>query len=120
MAGERLVEAMQHAASGQIDRCTPTDFAYGTVVSVSPLVIQPEGKKPLDAGFLILSAMCKPFMTTLLRHTHLQENGTGQVTDTQLDPVMVWRGLEVGDRVRMLQCQGGQKYYVLDREEGLL
>lgn len=117
MPGEKLLAVMQHAARGEQSRSTPTDFVYGNVTSVTPLVIQPEGKQPLDADFLILSALCKPFVTTLLRHQHRESDGDD--TDIRLDPVLVWRGLQVGDRVRMLQCCGGQKFYVLDREDSL-
>ena len=118
MAGEKLVELMQQAARGEQARGTPTDLVYGSVVSVSPLVIQPEGKEPLDEDFLVLSPLVKPFITTLLKHSHRCE-GCGSETDIRLDPVMVWRGLEQGDRVRMLQCNSGQKFYVLDREGSL-
>lgn len=108
---------MQQAAAGQMARSSPTDFVYGSVVSVTPLIIQPEGKQPLDEDFLVLSPLVKPFTTTLLRHSHKCTDGSE--TDIQLDPVLVWRGLEKGDRVRMLQCNGGQKFYVLDREGSL-
>ena len=117
MAGERLVKAMMDAAAGQRARETPTDFVYGTVLSVSPMQIQVEGKFPIDEENIILSALCKPFETTLLRHKH--KESIGDETDIQLDPVLVWRGLEPGDRVRMLQCNGGQKFYVLERDDSL-
>ena len=48
-------------------------------------------------------------------HTHEVElksaNGLGVVT--------LWRGLKVGDNVLMLKGANGQKYYVLQRQEGL-
>ena len=34
-----------------------------------------------------------------------------------LTSVTVWRGLQVGDKVQMLKCAGGQTYYVLERIE---
>lgn len=39
------------------------------------------------------------------------ENGLGIVT--------LWRGLRIGDNVLMLKGANGQKYYVLQRQEGL-
>lgn len=39
------------------------------------------------------------------------ENGLGVIT--------LWRGLKVGDNVLMLKGANGQKYYVLQRQEGL-
>ena len=118
MPGEKLVDAMMKAAAAQGARETPTDFVYGTVISVSPLRIEVEGKFPVDEGNLILSCLAKPFVTTLLKHRHLCEK-CEDFDDIQLDPVMVWRGLAIGDRVRMLQCNSGQKFYVLERDEGL-
>ena len=117
MAGEKLLELIQQAQRGEQARSSPTDFVYGTVTSVSPLVIQPEGKQPLDEDFLTLSALCRPFVVTVLAHEH--EDSIKGKTDQQLPSVVLWRGLVVGDRVRMLQCGGGQKFYVLDREGAL-
>lgn len=113
MAGERLAELMQQAAAGQMARETPTDFVYGTVVSAAPLEIQIDEKFKVGTGNLILSTFCKPFTTTATAHKHTIES---KETDTQLISVTLWRGLVVGDRVRMLQCNSGQKFYVLDRE----
>lgn len=114
MAGERLVELMQQAAAGQQARSTPTDFVYGTVISAAPLRIQIDEKFPVDAGNLVLSALCKPFSTSIMQHKH-KDSQDGD-TDEQLLTVQLWRGLAAGDRVRMLQCNSGQKFYVLDRE----
>lgn len=116
MPGEKLIELMQQTARNEYARSTPTDFVYGSVTSVSPLVIMVEGRFSVGEEKLVLSALVKPFVTTLLRHSHGSSCGG---TDVQLDPVMVWRGLEEGDRVRMLQCHSGQTYYVLDREGSL-
>lgn len=53
--------------------------------------------------------------TDLGTHTHEAEvtssNGLGILT--------LWRGLQVGDNVLMLRGAGGQKYYVLQRQEGI-
>lgn len=53
--------------------------------------------------------------TDLGSHSHSvnleSDNGLGIVT--------MWRGLKVGDKVIMLSCNGGQAYYVLQRQEGL-
>ena len=119
MAGERLVEVMQRAASGQMDRQTPTDFTYGIVTGVNPLTIQADNKKVLTEDFLVLSALCRPFTTTAFAHLHKADAGAGEDTDTRLGMITIWRGLAVGDSVRMIRAQAGQKYYVLDRE-GLL
>ena len=54
--------------------------------------------------------------TDLGSHSHEIElesaNGLGIIT--------LWRGLKVGDNVLMLKGANGQKYYVLQRQEGLI
>lgn len=99
MAGEKLLQLIAQTGKGERARSDPTNLIFGTVTSIAPLTIQTEAKQPLDADFLVLSALCKPFSVPQL----------GQI----------WRGLAVGDRVRMLQCEGGQAFYVLEREGGL-
>jgi hypothetical protein len=105
---------MQQAARGHGQRETRTDLVFGTVTSVSPLTIQIDDKFPVYESQIVLSALCKPFVTDIYRHLHA-DNYYGN-TDERLQTVTVWRGLQAGDRVRMLQCNGGQKYFVLDRE----
>ncbi len=114
MAGEKLADLMLKAAGKQGNRETRTDLVFGTVISVSPLKISVDEKFPVTDEQIVLSALCKEFKTDVFRHLH-SENYYGN-TDERLQSVIVWRGLEAGDRVRMLQCNGGQKYYVLDRE----
>ena len=49
-------------------------------------------------------------------HTHeVPSSYTGYYEDD----AFLWRGLRAGDVVWMLKCNGGQKYYVLQREGGL-
>lgn len=38
-------------------------------------------------------------------------------TKFALPKIRLWRGLKIGDVVRLLKVQGGQYYYVLEREE---
>lgn len=53
--------------------------------------------------------------TNLGSHSH-----TIQISDESgLGIVKLWRGLKVGDDVLMLKSANGQKYYVLQRQEGL-
>lgn len=40
-------------------------------------------------------------------------------TQFSLPKIRLWRGLIVGDIVRLLKIQGGQFYYVLEREESI-
>ena len=91
MAGNKLLKIMQEA--GKIPAGETTDLLFGVVTSVSPLKIKIDNRFEVDEKFLILSALVKE--TTL------------------------WRGLIVGDKVRVLRVNQGQMFYVLEREEGI-
>lgn len=92
----RLVKAMQKASKTPENE--KVDLITGTVTSVSPLKIKTD-KIELTETFLILGALCK-------------------VTTVSPD-ILLWRGLQVGDEVYMIRFSEGQKYYVLQRKEGI-
>ena len=106
----RLVRAMQIAGSPKENQMS--DLIVGTVLSVSPLIIKTD-KLELTQSFLILSALCKESKIKV----PVSINGT--TNETILSDVTLWRGLRVGDVVYMLRCRAGQKYYVLQRKEGI-
>lgn len=91
MAGEKLVQLMQKA--GKPSLTDLADLVYGVVTQVNPLKIKVDNRFEVDETFLILSVM-------------VQE-------------VSWWRGLIVGDVVRMLRVSQGQIFYVIEREEGI-
>lgn len=101
----RLVKAMQKASAPKENEIV--DIVVGTVTSVSPLKIK-VGKIELTSTFLILSALCQEKKITI------------PATENQSAiSIVVWRGLKVGDDVHMIRCCQGQKYYVLQRKEGV-
>lgn len=100
----RLVKAMQRAAAPKQNDIV--DIVMGTVTSTSPLKIKTD-KLELTSSFLILSSLCQP---ASVRH-ELEDHGTYTIN--------LWRGIRVGDEVYMLKCCNGQKYYVLQRKEGI-
>lgn len=91
MAGEKLLQVVRQA--GKPDPGELTDLVYGEVTSVDPLKIKVDQRFEVEAEFLILSVLCTE--------------------------VSWWRGLLVGDIVRMLRVAGGQRFYVIEREGGL-
>lgn len=54
--------------------------------------------------------------TELGSHSH----GVELESTNGLGIIMLWRGLRVGDNVLMLEGNGSQKYYILQRQEGLI
>lgn len=100
----RLVKAMQKVA--QPNENDVDDIVVGKVTSVSPIKIKLD-KIELTQSFLILSPFCSAAYTSI----EVEEHGVYTVP--------MWRGLQVGDTVYMLKCGRGQRYYVLQRKEGI-
>ena len=138
--GHRLVKTMRRIAEQPDEELT--DIVTGTVISVDPLKIKVSDDIILTNAFLILGAMVRrmvvniPAVTASYRgdskHRHLIPQHTTSVaqshshiipdhyTEFALPEICLWRGLEQGDEVRMLRCYSGQKYYVIERLEGVL
>lgn len=136
-AGNKLIKIMQDAskpASGET-----TDLLFGVVTSVSPLKIKIDNRFEVDEKFLILSALVKETIIKIPRreeneHTHVIPQHTTSLggqqdphthtipqmeTRSALPDILLWRGLEVGDKVRILRVNKGQQFFVLEREEGI-
>ena len=92
MAGNKLIQTIQSMAKPPIGETT--DLLFGEVTSVSPLKIRVDNRFEVDEQFLILSALVK---------------------ETRL-----WRGLIIGDKVRLLRVNNGQMFYIIEREGGVV
>lgn len=134
--GHRLAQLMRQA--GRTPQNEIVDIVVGQVTSVKPLKIKIENRE-LTESFLILSALCKEYRIdasafTVPTHTHGIPSNTTQtasnhahtVPASATEPatstpssVILWRGLKVGDKVEMLKVGRGQKYWVLQRQEGV-
>lgn len=137
----RLVQAMRQA--GKTPQNELVDIVIGEVTSIKPLKVKVESRE-LTESFLILGALCKethiytdnvkklnhrhkiPATTTESAgessHSHsIVAQQTSPVTPHDADyDILLWRGLQVKDRVLMLKVGRGQKYYILQREEGVI
>lgn len=92
MAGNKLIRTIQNMAKPPVGETT--DLLFGEVTSISPLKIRIDNRFEVDEQFLILSALVKE--------------------------TVIWRGLIVGDKVRLLRLNNGQMYYIIEREEGVI
>ena len=137
MIGNKLVKIMQEA--GKVPSGETTDLLFGVVTSVSPLKIKIDNRFEVDERFLILSALVKETIIKIPRreeneHTHVIPQHTTSLggqqdphthtipqmdTRSALPDILLWRGLRVGDKVRVLRVNQGQMFYVLEREEGI-
>ena len=137
MAGNKLVQVMQSVA--KIPTGETTDLLFGEVTSISPLKIKVDNRFEVDEQFLILSALVKETIikipnSTAPTHLHTipqhetEPGGTGPHTHIipeistlpALPQIMLWRGLIIGDEVRLLRVNNGQMFYIIEREEGVL
>lgn len=103
----RLLNTMAGAG-----RDTVSGLSYGTVININPLIITREGEDsrvPLTAGFLVLSRICKPFSISTAIHFHETPAGT---SSTELETLLIWPGLSIGERVILLSFDGDQKFFV--------
>lgn len=137
----RLVQAMREA--GRTPQNEIVDIVLGEVTSVKPLKVKVENRE-LTEAFLILGALCKEthiYTDNVVKFDHYhvvpatstQPGGDPShghsIAPRDTDPVsphgqdydiMLWRGLRVGDKVLMLKVGRGQKYYIMQREEGVI
>ena len=139
--GHRLAQLMREA--GKTPQNEVVDIVVGEVTSVKPLKVKVENRE-LTESFLILGALCKethiytPYIKKLdhyhvIPSTSTRAAGEGphshSISARNTDPVtpsggdydiMLWRGLREGDKVLMLKVGRGQKYYIIQREEGAI
>jgi hypothetical protein len=99
------------------------DIVIGEVTSVYPLRVKIENRE-LTESFLIVGALCQEkrisgYAFTIPEHTHEMGNEITEPSKSTPTDVLLWRGLWVGDKVLMLKVGRGQKYYILQREEGV-
>ena len=139
----RLVQMMREA--GKQPQNEIVDIITGEVTSTNPLKVKVESRE-LTKSFLIVGALCQETRInssafTIPDHTHVIpanatqsseiDEGAGshahvipsvisQPSKSTPTSVLLWRGLKVGDRVLMLKVGKGQKYYILQREEGVV
>lgn len=136
MAGNKLVKIMQDAS--KTPNGETTDLLFGVVTSVAPLKIKIDSRFEVDEKFLILSALVKETVIKIPKrddNTHLHvipqhsTQSAGEHPHTHVIPemntksalpdILLWRGLIVGDKVRVLRVNQGQMFYVIEREEGI-
>ncbi len=97
-----LAGVIQQIVQNTIAAMKLTDMSVGTVVSVSPLVIQTDtSMQPIPEAAVMLTDMVKEKVVPVQEG----EGGTVRVTER----------LKPGERVLMLRVQNGNKYMILSR-----
>jgi len=108
----RLLEIMKKAGAGAVEAGKPAAIMIGTVTNTNPLNVNVEQRLTLTEDFLIVPESLTAYEVDL-QHTHSYSTGT--TSEALPDPLVIRRGLEVGDIVLLLRVQGGQQFVILDR-----
>lgn len=128
-----MLNIMKKAAMEAFKASKPTAVVEGKVISTKPLKINVSQMQTLDSTFLVLCEAVKDHEVEVTvdwnteNHTHTHKitdtyTGGGSASDnthkhpiTGKKKVKVHSGLKKGDRVLMIQAEGGQKFYVVGR-----
>ena len=124
-----LVRLIKRAAVEAVQAGAPMSGGYGYVTSTSPLEITVDQKKILTEAQLILTDAVRDYtveMTTMPEY-HETEETSGGAGDASFAPHKhryqgrkkwkVHNALQMGEKVILLRCDGGQQYIVLGRWE---
>lgn len=124
-----LVRAVKQAAVEAVKADGPMAVSFGTVTSASPLKIQVDQKKTLTEAQLILTDAVRDYTVemTTMPEFHETEEISGGAGDAAFAPHKhryqgrkkwkVHNALQMGEKVILLRCDGGQQYIVLGRWE---
>ena len=126
-----FLELVKQAAVEAVEAGKPMAACLGRVTAVSPLEITVDQKTVLTEAQLILTNQVRDFaveMTTLPEFHETEEaaGGAGEAAFAShrheyrgRKKWMIHLALEVGEKVILIRCDGGQKFIVLDRWEAL-
>ncbi|WP_216629073.1 DUF2577 domain-containing protein [Cytobacillus massiliigabonensis] len=107
---------LKKAGRGAVNSTDPVHILYGEVTGISPLKILVEQRLELDDELLILTRAVRDYEVEMTVD-HMTE-----VVDLHAHPYtgrkkfIIHNGLVMGDKVKLLRVQGGQKYVVFDKE----
>ncbi|MBC6360579.1 DUF2577 domain-containing protein [Lactobacillus apis] len=106
MAGERLIKMLNSRGGKDSDYA---DVVYGVVTSTEPLKVQLSNNMVIDDNFIVLGRHIGKYNVT----------GKGEVNGQKVS----FKGLEIdnslkkNDKVTMIRMDGGQQFYLFEREE---
>ena len=101
-----LVRLVKRAAVEAVQAGAPMSGGYGYVTSTSPLEITVDQKKILTEAQLILTDAVRDYTVEM---TTMPDQGRKKWK--------VHNALQMGEKVILLRCDGGQQYIVLGRWE---
>lgn len=122
-----ISQLVKMAALEAMEASRPVNVFIGTVVSESPLSIKIDQKRTLTSEFLVLCRevtdydveMTVDHMTEKMQGGGKDPSFTGHAHPYKGRKVFtVHKALKAGEKVAVIQFQGGQQYLVIDRIGG--
>lgn len=119
-----FVKLIKQTALDAVEAGKPVVIYYGTVTKVSPLEINVEQKLTLTEAQLVLTkAVTDHYVDIEVKHlTEKRAGGSGDPAFASHDheykgrkKIMIYNGLQKGERVLLVRFQKGQKFVVWDR-----
>lgn len=116
-----LLTLIKQSALDAMAASNPLSVLFAEVTKIDPLEVNVDQRFTLPADFLIVPESLTK-LELKLEHTHQysDSSGTGTTTKTTekadyAKPIIIRKGLEIGDKVLLLRLTGGQQYLILDR-----
>ena len=121
-----ITELIKTISAQAVAEGSPVSIRFGKVIQEKPLKIEVEQKLLLDEEYehLILTHLVKDYYVdmTVSHVTETRAGGSGFPMYESHDhdykgrkKFLIHNGLKMGEKVILLQLQGGQQYIVLDR-----
>lgn len=119
-----FLNALKQQAVSAAQAAGPVNVQFGTVLSVNPLKIQVDQTTILQPAELILSRNVTDYTcdVTTVWETEAKGGGSGEASFSShthsiagKKQITIQNGLKAGEKVVLLQMQGGQRSIVLDR-----
>lgn len=123
MINDELPNVLKSIVKKTVGSMNLSNFVLGEVMSEKPLVIR-VGKNELDEDYLILSDNVRDFEVDIeVNHTTENRAGGGGYAEFAghnhdyrgRKKIIIYNGLKVGEKVVMIQQEGGQLFYVANR-----
>ncbi|MDF7668522.1 DUF2577 domain-containing protein [Lactobacillus sp. ESL0703] len=118
MAGERLYRMMHERGGSDNEYC---DIVYGTVDSVDPLKVQLANDMILTDDFIIMGKNIGKIVLDSKAKIYAHSDQVGSEAGNRPELIEKVRyeldnSLKAGDKVTMIRMDGGQQFYLFERE----
>lgn len=119
-----MLNVIKQAAIQAVNANRPVILVQGEVMKINPLTIKVDQKAELPEHFFALTHLVKDYYVDIsVAHVTENRGGGGGYAEfashnhdyTGRKKIKIHNALRIGERVHLLQVQGGQKYIVIDR-----